>query len=291
MRLLIKYCFVLLLVTLICMPVMAANKAKKTKKVKEIEPVRIEYQAPDNYHIVADFYLPLKHKKSISIPLIIMIHALAENKKIWKEYAKTLTQKGYSVLALDMRGHGESNTDRNGKKHYWRSFSKEDWQKTYTDVTSGIEYLKANYPQANTNEIMIIGSSVGSSVAVISAEKEKQHVKGLILLSPLNKYKGIETRVPLVEYGNHPLMVIVSETDRISFDAAKDLVKYAQGEHEIILVKNAGHGIFMLKEEPKLKTIMYEWIDKHFPAHELVIPKKKKGSKKDTKTHSAKPSH
>lgn len=287
----INFFILFILISVLCMPVIAAGKATKTKKVKELEPIKIEYQAPDKHFIVSDFYLPLKHNKTISIPLIIMIHALGENKKAWKEYAKTFTEKGYSVLAVDLRGHGESIKDKKSLKHSWRTFTKEDWEKTYTDILSGIDYLKANHPQANTNKILIVGSSLGSSVAVISAEKEKKSVKGLILLSPLNKYKGIETRVPLVEFGNHPLMVIVSESDRMSYNAAKDLVKYAQGEHEIIVVKNAGHGIFMLKTEPKLNNIIYEWIDKHFPPSQVLIPKKQKGSKKKSSKDSSKPSH
>lgn len=262
------------------------KKAKKKAVKKEIEPTRIEFLSEDKQTIVADLYLPLKLKKNIRLPLVVFIHDLAENKKIWQSYARELVEKGYSVLAIDIRGHGESILNKKKQKFYWRSFKEENWKLAKYDVTNAIKTLAKDYPQANTEKMVMIGSSLGACVAVNASEDLKHPLKSLILISPYTTYKGIETRVPLVNYGDHPILIIVSKTDVTSYKAAIELIKYSQGKHELVLVKNAGHGTFMLKFEPKLKDIIYNWIKKELPPtpEEFTVPSSKKEKKeKSTK--------
>ncbi len=271
MKSLLKIGIILVLIAFLCLPAIAKGKGK-AKKEKTIEPQKIEYQSKDRFNIVANLYLPLNIEKNTRVPLVIFIHEIAQNKDIWKPYAIELAEKGYSVLSIDLRGHGESVLDKKHKKKFWRGFQKDDWENIEYDVVNGIDYLKNNYPEINTEKIIIAGSSMGSCVAIKAAEKEKQHVKGLILLSPFTDYKGIEARVALVNYGAHPILIIVSKTDSSSFKSTEELVKYSQGTHQIVLIEHAGHGIFMLKFEPKLKDIMYDWLAKNLPPDPEPVP-------------------
>jgi dienelactone hydrolase len=274
-----------MLIMIVGMPVFAAKKSK-SKKPKEIEPTRIEYSAKDHFHIVADLYVPPKLPKNVKVPLVIFLHEISQSKTVWKPYAKELAEKGYSVLAIDIRGHGESVINKKKQRSYWRKFKEEDWKEVSSDVTKGIAYLKENNPEVDTNRIIIIGSSMGTCVAVKAANEEKKHVKGLILLSPYSNYKGIEARVPLVDYGANPILIIVSKNDYSSYDAATELIKYSQGTHQLVLVKSAGHGTFMLKFEPKLKQIMYDWLIEKLPPEEIKVAEtSKKSKKKSGKKH------
>lgn len=273
----------------ICIPVYAAKKEKKSK-TKEIEPEIIEYQAQDKFNIKADLYIPLQLPKDVKVPLIIMVHALSQDKSVWKPYAIDFVKKGYSVLAVDLRGHGQSIINKKGQKLFWRKFTGEDWKYIATDLTGAIDYLKLERPEVNVDKTLIIGSSMGTCVAIAAAEKEKKRVKGLVLLSPFTNYKGIEARVPLVNYGDHPVLMVASKSDTSSYQAAQELVKYSQGEHEIVLVKNAGHGTFMLKFEPRLEKIIFDWVEKRFPPTQEKLPaetksKKSKKSSKGTSNH------
>lgn len=286
MKSVLKVFVVLVLIVFICAPVLAAKK-KSSKKPKELLPQKIEYISRKDFKIVANLWLPPNIEKNTRVPLVILLHSIAESKQMWDPYAKELAEKGYSVLAIDLRGHGESNK-RKSKRLYWRSFESESWNNMLYDVTEGINYLKQNNPEVNINKIIIVGSSLGANVAVVAAEKEKDKVKGIALLSPFGNYKGIEARVPLVNYGAHPLLIIVSKTDKLCYDASNELVKYAQGKYEIVLVKNAGHGIFMLRFEPKLKEKLYNWLAQNLPPTAEQLPptaKKSKGKKEKSSSH------
>lgn len=283
LKFILKLSLILFAVAIICMPIYAVTKSKKATK-KEIEPAPIEYLANDKFKIIANLYLPLKLEKNTKIPLVIFVHALGQNKKIWDPYAKELAEKGYSVLAIDLRGHGESVINKKGKKQYWRSFKPEMWKDVASDVTNGIKLLKTDYPQVNTDKTVIIGASMGACVAINAAQAQRSLVKGLVLLSPFACYKGIEARVPLVTYGAHPLLIMVSKADITSYESTKELIKYSQGSHEVVIVKNAGHGTFMLRFEPKLKKIMYDWLAKNLPPTVEQLPViKGKTKKKSTK--------
>lgn len=275
-----RFGLILLIIAGLCLPIYAAKKSSGSKK-KEIVPERVEYLAADKFKIVGNLYMPPKLNKKIRVPLIIFLHGISQSKKIWHPYAVKLAEKGYAVLAIDLRGHGESVINRKEKKLFWRSFSSEDWKYIDSDVVNSIEALKTNHPQVDIAKILIVGSSMGSCVSVVTAEKLKDKVKGIVLISPFTNYKGIESRVSLVNYGDNPILIIVSKTDKSSFDASSELVKYSQGEHEIVLVKNAGHGTFMLKFEPKLEQIIYDWVDKKFPATQEMIPVEPKKAKKN----------
>ena len=268
---------------MLSLSVLAETKKTKIKKAKEIEPKNIEYVTIDKFNIVADLYLPPKLSKKVKIPLIIMLHAIAEDKEVWKPYARELVGKGYSVLALDFRGHGNSIFDRKKKKVFWRFFNDEYWKYISSDVLSGVELLKSDYPQVNTDKIVIVGSSLGACVAVVSAEKISKVVKGLVLLSPINKHKNIEARVSMVNYGPHPVLIIVSKDDSSAYYAAQELTKYTQGTHQIAIVKNAGNGVTMLKHDKRLKKIMFDWLSKVLPPTPEPIPAKPKNIKKSNK--------
>src|SRR5215475_9652648 len=42
------------------------------------------------------------------IPAVLLLHGYGEDRTVWKDFAKELLSRGWAVMALDLRGHGES---------------------------------------------------------------------------------------------------------------------------------------------------------------------------------------
>jgi len=99
------------------------------------------------------------------LPPILLLHGLASAAHIWNLVAPLLAEHGYSVIALDQRGHGESDKPDSGY----------DYATIIADDISAIEALKIEKP-------LLVGHSWGASVALQYAATYPERVTALVLV-------------------------------------------------------------------------------------------------------------
>jgi alpha-beta hydrolase superfamily lysophospholipase len=44
------------------------------------------------------------------IPAVLLLHGYGEDRTVWRNFTQQLLGHGWAVMALDLRGHGESKT-------------------------------------------------------------------------------------------------------------------------------------------------------------------------------------
>jgi len=223
-------------------------------------PTIVQYQATDGFNITGLLDLPSGSSIKKKVPLVIFLHSLGGSKIEWGTFPNSVKSLGFATLNIDLRGHGQSILDKRNKKKYWPNFNKTDFSKYPSDVSLAINYLKENYPEINTGKIAIIGSDIGADTAILAGYRFNKNVKTLILLSPTTFYKGLDTRVPLVGYGVHPVLIIVSQSDRFSYNDSTELIKYAQGKKVLKAYPYGGSGIDLLKFQPDSKGLILNWL-------------------------------
>ena len=101
-------------------------------------------------------------------PAVVICHGLGSRKERHSDYASLLVAHGFAVLALDLRGHGESTGRLDGREH--------------EDVVAACRYL-ANHPSVDGGKIAVRGSSLGGMVA-IRAAAEAQSVAAVVAICP-----------------------------------------------------------------------------------------------------------
>ncbi|MFH0980996.1 MAG: alpha/beta fold hydrolase, partial [Planctomycetota bacterium] len=71
------------------------------------EPVRepAHFTTEDGVEILGDFYPPAAAGRA---PAVILLHIYRSDRTSWRPLIPKLHEAGFAVLALDMRGHGES---------------------------------------------------------------------------------------------------------------------------------------------------------------------------------------
>jgi pimeloyl-ACP methyl ester carboxylesterase len=106
---------------------------------------------------------PLEYHTRLSP--ILLLHGLASSSHIWNLVAPQLAARGYTVTALDQRGHGESEKPDTGY----------DFATILADDAAVIEALAIEYP-------MLVGHSWGAMVALQFAAAHTEQVKSLILV-------------------------------------------------------------------------------------------------------------
>jgi len=206
---------------------------------------KIVFNTSDGWAIAANYYPSPGNA-------VVLLHKFASDKSEYMSFAKELNQKGYAVLAIDFRGHGESTT-RNGQKVNWQSFSNLDFISMTKDVAGARDWLT----NKGYDSFAIVGASIGANTAVNYGVTDAA-VKTVVLLSPGLEFKGILTSQTIRNF-TKPIFIVASNEDTYSARSAAILYENAQGKKEIKLFDNAGHGASMFARTD-LDRLILNWL-------------------------------
>ena len=178
---------------------------------------------------------------------IILLHQLDRNRNDWKDFAAKLQNSNYSVLAIDLRGHGQSDGS-------WKDFSDDDFAGMVLDVEATVQYLKQN----KIINITIIGASIGANIALNYAA-EHEEIKKIVLLSPGLNYHGVETE-DIANVYNGKILIVASRDDRYSFDSSNRIFNATKTkDKQIKIYDKSGHGMKMF-EGTDLNSVIINWL-------------------------------
>jgi alpha-beta hydrolase superfamily lysophospholipase len=156
-------------------------------------------------------------------PAAIVIHGLGDSLESYLEHAALFRKRGYTVLLIDLRGHGAS------EGGHTTLGARES-----ADVRTGMQYLRDK--GLAKDGIVLMGHSMGS-VAVILAAADQKDVRAVIVEAPYDTYRatiahhakllyGLPSWVPII-----PLAIKAAEW-RAGFSAdATDAVQAARRIH------------------------------------------------------------
>lgn len=109
-----------------------------------------------------------KHASKKSKGTIVFIHGFATNSDYHDKAATNFTS--YDYYAFELPGHGYTNFDEVGK-----------W-----DLTIFVNYCISMIESLGLTNIILIGHSMGGSLAIRVANKIKENIKNLVLVTPMN---------------------------------------------------------------------------------------------------------
>jgi len=224
---------------------------------------RVVFTSEDGVLLVGSYYKP-RIGTSISTPSVILLHMLGMDRSTWDKFAQKLTQNGYAVLSVDLRGHGESIKQANHTISY-QSFMPKSFKNMTLDVKAAKKYLIEGR-KANPNQISIIGASIGANLALNYAASDHS-IKSVILLSPGLNYRGISTLDAIMKYKN-PIYIVTAEDDSESAKDSKILCEKITCAENLKIFENTNvHGTDMLSDKmvgSKLQNIILSWLDSTF---------------------------
>lgn len=220
--------------------------------------------------------------KGPKYPLVILLHGLNRDHVVWNDLPALLVKAGYSVYAMDLRGHGKSRITTHKRKVSWRLLKPEQWQKLPKDVGEVIQFFQKgeDYPQIDGKTVALIGEKLGSNVAVYTARDNHDAVKAMVLISPGLDYKGIIPSQAIVDYTN-PALLITSQDDAYSYQSTERLYNWLLGPKALQVYKKIGDGSDMLSNRTSLGSQITDWLSQKMPA----------SSASGTPKPAAKPAH
>lgn len=222
---------------------------------------RVEFTTSDGVRIVGDYYAP----EGAGRGAILLLHMMPATRQSWKSFAENLASAGFSALAIDLRGHGESiyRDDGMGNKEQleYKEFSDEEHQKSILDVGAAVEYLKK---RDIGERLFLAGASIGANLALQYVAKDPD-VSGAILLSAGLNYMGIET-IPLAQkLGTGQSVYVVASKDDMrsggpADEQAQKIYDSLSSKKIIKVFETGGHGTDILDSHPEFQDELVEWL-------------------------------
>ncbi len=204
----------------------------------------VAVQTADGLELVGTFYAP--QDPAPPWPGVILLHMVYGSRQDWQEFAGELTGAGYAVLALDMRGHGDSGGSL-------------EWDKFEDDLLRVWEYF-AGRPDVDEGLTGVVGASIGANMALLLGASQPD-AAGVVLLSPGLDYYGVTTADTLEAFGQRPLLIVASEEDSYSAQSSRQLSELAGGEVHLEMYPGGAHGTVMFDRQPGLAGLIVDWLD------------------------------
>lgn len=206
---------------------------------------RVSFRTDDGLLLAATWYEPTYRPA----PAVVLVHMLDRSRRDWEVTASRLAAAGIGALALDLRGHGDS-------QYAPRPTSPAELGALVADVTAARRYLGSRI-EVQPARIGIAGASLGASLAILAAA-ESASITSLVLLSPALDYRGLRIEAAARKVAR-PMLLVASDEDGYASRSVRDLLKAGGGPREAVALQEAGHGTVMLGRDPSLAWTLVDW--------------------------------
>ena len=210
----------------------------------------IKLKTEDGVEIVGDFF-EVSKPNEIGV---LMLHMMPAVRKSFAVFAEKIQQAGWQGLAIDLRGHGESQGGLSG----YQLFKDEDHQKSILDVEAGAEFLKSK----GAKEIYLVGASIGANLS-LQYLAEHADAAAAVLLSPGLNYRGIKTDELVKKvYHTKAIYLTAAKDDDYSYETVQKLYDVLPEEifRELKLFDEGGHGTKLFETHSELMDIVIKWL-------------------------------
>ncbi|MFH1188503.1 MAG: alpha/beta fold hydrolase [bacterium] len=213
----------------------------------------------DHKKIAADVYTVSETKE-----WVIYVHMMPSTRGSWRSLATCLQEKGIAGLAIDLRGHGESDGGPEG----YHSFDDKEHQASINDIDAAVAYCKLQ--GVRERNIILIGASIGANL-VLQYITEHSELRIAILLSAGLNYRGVAV-MPIIQKLNtdQRICLVSSEDDTVQSEMEKNadenraiFAAIPEGiEKKLVIYEQGGHGthMFETKEQPRLVEVVEQFV-------------------------------
>lgn len=177
---------------------------------------------------------------------VVLVHGGRFDKASWTTQARALAEAGFRVLAIDLRGYGQS---RGGKA------ARSSYDHLHLDVLAAIRYLRGS----DATTVSVVGGSLGGWAAARAAvEATPGEVDRLVLLahSPIDEPERMQGRK----------LFVTTRSDRsgsgLRLDTIREQYERAPGPKELLILEGSAHAqhIFSTDQGAQLMAEIFRFL-------------------------------
>jgi dienelactone hydrolase len=221
--------------------------------VQAAAPESVAFESADGFQLKADLWA----NTDARAPVALLLHQFNLDRRSFGLLVPALQQQGFTVLALDQRGQGDSRQQKtpSGERTVdvqglGRDAVGPIVKAGVADVAAALAFLGRR--GIASDRVVLIGASYGCSVALLATGVEKR-VRAVALLSPGADYFGVNV-LPAARGFQGALLALAAEDDpvKIAPGSAKAMVEAHEGAEELLVYPSGGHGVALLAAHPEL---------------------------------------
>ncbi len=239
------------------------------------EPERVEFITADGVTIVGDFFcaeglgappLPGPRGQCGVFPAVLLVHGKRGSRLDWQPLLDRIlpTPRALpSVLAIDLRGHGDSTTAAGGVRLDARRLQDvpaagpNSWGGVVADVAAAMEWLRDAGGGAK-GRVVVVGAGIGAVAAIRGAADAGGGlgVAGVVALSPTEIHGvtlGAGATAKLAAAGAR-FLAAAAEDDPAPAPAGVRAIEASAGVENVVaeVFETGGHGVALLRGRPDL---------------------------------------
>lgn len=200
--------------------------------------------ASDGVSIAGTFY----EAPARPAPAVLLVHMLGRSKTDWAAFADRVQGAGFTVLALDLRGHGQSGGDSTA------------FAAMIDDVRVAMAWL-ASRPGVRGDAMGTVGVSLGANLAALAGAASPL-ARAVALVSPSLDYRGLRLDAATMKrLAERHVLLAASTEDPYALRSLKELtLPLATMEQRLSSVR--GHGSTLLDNDPELVRALVDWLQR-----------------------------
>jgi dienelactone hydrolase len=192
-----------------------------------VAPERVAFFA-DRLRISADYYTP--PAGTGAAPAVLLLHDHAHDRTSWAPLIESLHRAGFAVLAIDLRGHGDSTTTETLEKA--RAKDPALFRDMQEDLRAAYDWL-AQQERIDRARLAIVAAGVGANVAWRYAAEDRS-VDAIVALSPKLRACGLDAPGDIHQIAGRQILLLGNASDR-------DAVYSLQKRNKAVQVKIYAH--------------------------------------------------
>lgn len=218
---------------------------------------RVAIEATDGHYVYADYYAP--SQVAPPAPLVILVHGYQHDRQVWSPLITPLYETGFAILAIDLRGHGESSSTET------RALVEQREKPLFREMRNDVcgAYLWAvEQPGVDRARIALVGEGVGGTIALAYAAEDRS-VDAIVCLSPGLDHVDLDPRGDLRQVKGRKLLLVGGKRDHEVCDAMAPLTT-GVSKHYI----DAPHrGAALFAQEVELASRVVSFVERAVGQH------------------------
>lgn len=213
----------------------------------------VTFPAADGMRLAADYYAPGTRGRAAA-PCVILLHMYRADRTSWAPLLPALHEAGFAVLAVDLRGHGESATTRTRQQAVDRD--PQLFRDMQQDVRGAYDWI-VQQPDIDRARCALVGASVGCSVALQYAVCDRS-VDAIVGLSPGLNYMDIDSAGDLRQVTGRKILLVATTDEK---DAPYTLRDRGGGQVDVRIISGRrAHGTDLFDAEPALAQDLAQFL-------------------------------